>query len=60
MILLHVFLIIALVILTEDGSTFLFSQKCIGNNYSIFNIYEFCSMKKNTKNVATHLLACQV
>jgi len=28
----------------------------VGVNYSFFNIYKFRSMKKNTPNVATHLL----
>jgi O-antigen biosynthesis protein WbqP len=51
-----IFLIVALVILIEDGFPVLFSQKRIGINYTFFNIYKFRSMKKNTPNVATHLL----
>ena len=31
-------------------------QKRVGINYTFFNIYKFRSMKKNTPNVATHLL----
>jgi O-antigen biosynthesis protein WbqP len=50
------FLIISLLILIEDGYPFFFSQKRVGINYSFFNIYKFRSMKKNTPNVATHLL----
>jgi len=50
------FFIIALAIIIEDGFPILFTQKRIGINYSFFNIYKFRSMKKNTPNVATHLL----
>ena len=50
------FLIISLAILIEDGFPVLFTQKRIGINYTFFNIYKFRSMKKNTPNVATHLL----
>ena len=51
-----VFLLVALFILIEDGSPIFFKQKRVGINYSFFNIYKFRSMKKNTPNVATHLL----
>ncbi|MEY2702754.1 MAG: hypothetical protein RLY43_1392 [Bacteroidota bacterium] len=51
-----IFLVVALVIFIEDGSPIFFKQKRIGINYSFFNIYKFRSMKKNTPNVATHLL----
>jgi O-antigen biosynthesis protein WbqP len=50
------FLIISLAILIEDGFPVIFTQKRIGINYTFFNIYKFRSMKKNTPNVATHLL----
>jgi len=50
------FLIIALAIFFEDGNPVFFIQKRVGINYSFFNIYKFRSMKKNTPNVATHLL----
>ena len=55
-ILLPVFLLVALAILIEDGFPIFFSQNRVGINYSFFNIYKFRSMKKNTPNVATHLL----
>jgi O-antigen biosynthesis protein WbqP len=48
--------IISLFILIEDGFPFFFAQKRVGVNYSFFQIYKFRSMKKNTPNVATHLL----
>jgi O-antigen biosynthesis protein WbqP len=51
-----IFLIVALAILVEDGFTVFFTQKRVGINYTFFYIYKFRSMKKNTPNVATHLL----
>ena len=50
------FLIVAMVILIEDGFPVFFTQKRVGINYSFFYIFKFRSMKKNTPNVATHLL----
>jgi len=51
-----IFIIVAIVIFLEDGFPIFFTQKRVGINYSFFNIYKFRSMKKNTPNVATHLL----
>jgi O-antigen biosynthesis protein WbqP len=51
-----IFLFIAIAILIEDGYPFFFNQKRVGINYSFFIIYKFRSMKKNTPNLATHLL----
>ena len=51
-----IFLFVALFILIEDGIPVFFTQKRVGVNYSFFQIYKFRSMKKNTPNVATHLL----
>lgn len=53
---LPIFLFVAIAISLEDGSPIFFKQKRVGVNYSFFNIYKFRSMKKNTPNVATHLL----
>jgi O-antigen biosynthesis protein WbqP len=50
------FLVVAILILVEDGVPVFFKQKRFGVNYSFFHIYKFRSMKKNTPNVATHLL----
>lgn len=50
------FLIVALVILIEDGFPVFFTQRRVGINYSFFYIFKFRSMKKNTPNIATHLL----
>lgn len=55
-ILFPLFLIVSFIILIEDGFPVFFTQKRIGINFCFFNIYKFRSMKKNTPNVATHLL----
>ena len=55
-VLLPFFLLIAFAILIEDGSPIFFKQRRVGVNYTFFYIYKFRSMKKNTPNVATHLL----
>ena len=54
--LIPVFVAVALAIFIEDGFPLLFTQKRVGINYTFFKIYKFRSMKKNTPNVATHLL----
>ena len=51
-----IFIFVAIAIIFEDGFPILFTQKRVGINYSFFKIYKFRSMKKNTPNVATHLL----
>ena len=50
------FLLVAISIFIEDGMPIFFKQKRVGINCSFFYIYKFRSMKKNTPNVATHLL----
>lgn len=50
------FLLILIFILIEDGTPLFFTQKRVGIYYSFFHIYKFRSMKKNTPNVASHLL----
>ena len=50
------FLLVAISIFIEDGMPIFFKQKRVGIDYCFFNIYKFRSMKKNTPNVATHLL----
>ena len=50
------FLIVSLAIFFEDGFPILFKQKRIGINYTFFTMYKFRSMKKDTPDVATHLL----
>jgi O-antigen biosynthesis protein WbqP len=47
---------IAFAIFIDDGSPIFFKQKRVGIKYTFFYIYKFRSMKKNTPNVATHLL----
>ena len=50
------FIFIGLLILLEDGYPLFFIQKRIGINNTFFYIYKFRSMKKDTPNIATHLL----
>jgi O-antigen biosynthesis protein WbqP len=51
-----IFILVSFFILIEDGFPIFFTQKRVGINYSYLNIYKFRSMKRNTPNVATHLL----
>ena len=55
-ILFPLFFLVGLIIFIEDGLPVFFTQSRVGINYSFFKIYKFRSMKKNTPNVATHLL----
>ena len=50
------FVLVAVVIYLEDGAPVFFVQKRVGKYYSFFSMYKFRTMKKNTPNVATHLL----
>lgn len=50
------FVLVALIIIIEDGFPVFFKQKRVGKDYTFFEIYKFRSMKKTTPNVATHLL----
>jgi O-antigen biosynthesis protein WbqP len=52
-----IFLLISIAILIEDGFPVFFTQKRVGINYTFFKIYKFRSMKKDTPNIATHLLS---
>jgi len=51
-----IFLLVGLLIFLQDGFPVFFKQKRVGVNYSFFYIYKFRTMKKDTPNVATHLL----
>ena len=54
--LLPIFLLVGFLIFIQDGLPVFFKQKRVGVNYSFFYIYKFRTMKKDTPNVATHLL----
>ena len=56
-ILLPIFLMAGLLIFIQDGLPVFFKQKRVGVNYTFFYIYKFRTMKKDSPNVATHLLA---
>ena len=51
-----IFLLVGFLIFIQDGIPVFFKQKRVGVNYSFFYIYKFRTMKKDTPNVATHLL----
>ena len=51
-----IFLIVGLLIFLQDGLPVFFKQNRVGVNYSFFHIYKFRTMKKDTPNIATHLL----
>ena len=50
------FIIITLIIICDDGAPIFFKQKRIGLNNKPFFIFKFRTMKKNTPNIATHLI----
>ncbi len=50
------FILVAVVILIDDGFPIFFKQKRVGKDYTFFMMYKFRTMKRNTPNVATHLL----
>lgn len=50
------FILVGLIISLEDGFPVFFKQKRVGAKYTFFEIYKFRSMRKDTPNVATHLL----
>ncbi|MBQ9605031.1 MAG: sugar transferase, partial [Firmicutes bacterium] len=53
-----VYVIIAILIITDDKGTVIFKQRRIGKNKKEFWIYKFRTMKMDTpQNVPTHLLA---
>jgi O-antigen biosynthesis protein WbqP len=51
-----VFLIVGIFIIADDGFPVFFRQKRIGIYNSIFIMYKFRTMRKDTPDVATHLL----
>ncbi len=48
--------IVGIIIFVDDGMPILFTQKRLGLSGDIFNFYKFRTMKKDTPNIATHLL----
>jgi O-antigen biosynthesis protein WbqP len=52
-----IFILLSIAIIIEDGFPIFFTQKRVGINYTFFKIYKLRSMKKDTPNVATHLLS---
>lgn len=53
---LPILVIVALIIINDDGFPILFKQKRIGKDNLPFWIYKFRTMKKNIPDIATHLM----
>ena len=51
-----IFALVALAIIIDDGFPVFFSQRRIGINNDEFWIYKFRTMKKDTPDIATHLV----
>ncbi len=51
-----ILIIVSVLIWFEDGLPIFFKQKRVGRGALFFKIYKFRTMKKDTPNVATHLL----
>ena len=54
--LLPLFIIVALIIILDDGFPILFRQKRVGLNNTHFGIYKFRTMKVDTPDLPTHLV----
>tara|TARA_B100000965_G_C19368876_1_gene659378 strand:+ start:208 stop:759 length:552 start_codon:yes stop_codon:yes gene_type:complete len=50
------FLILGLIIISSDGFPIVYKQKRIGKDNIYFYLYKFRTMKKNTPELATHLM----
>tara|TARA_B100001250_G_scaffold409091_1_gene432721 strand:- start:4492 stop:5001 length:510 start_codon:yes stop_codon:yes gene_type:complete len=51
-----ILLLLAIIILLDDGYPFLFTQERVGINQSRFKIYKFRTMKKDMGDIPSHLL----
>ena len=51
-----VFILVSILIILDDGFPVFFRQSRVGINHKLFTMLKFRTMKKNTPNVATHLL----
>jgi len=54
--LIPIFLIVVIVIFLDDGSPIFFTQDRVGKNKELFKIFKFRTMKKDTADIATHLI----
>ena len=48
--------IVSIVVIFDDGFPIFFKQKRVGLNNTLFDIYKFRTMKKDTPDLATHLI----
>ena len=56
LILTPVFLIVSIIIVLYDGFPIFFKQKRIGKNNNYFYLYKFRTMRRDTPEIATHLM----
>tara|TARA_B100001057_G_scaffold272203_1_gene272472 strand:- start:3011 stop:3562 length:552 start_codon:yes stop_codon:yes gene_type:complete len=56
LLLIPIFLIVSILIFLDDGFPIFFRQKRVGKNKILFNIFKFRTMKKDTADIATHLI----
>ena len=54
--LLPIFVFISIIILIFDSTPIFYYQKRVGKNNVIFTMYKFRTMKRNTPEIATHLV----
>jgi O-antigen biosynthesis protein WbqP len=50
------FFLVSIIIYVSDGSPIFFTQKRVGKNNVHFNLYKFRTMRKDTPDIATHLM----
>ena len=50
------FILVSIIILLSDGFPIIFTQKRVGKSNVHFKLYKFRTMKKNTPDIATHLM----
>ena len=50
------FFLVSIIIFISDGTPIFFTQKRVGKNNVHFNLYKFRTMRKDTPDIATHLM----
>ncbi len=50
------FFLVSIIIYISDGFPIFFIQKRVGKNNEYFNLYKFRTMRKDTPDIATHLM----
>ena len=50
------FFLVSIIVYISDGFPIFFTQKRVGKNNVYFNLYKFRTMRKDTPDIATHLM----